>query len=212
MKGHYTVLYKFYQIITNMRRVMKFRYFAMLTLLMLAPVLIQAQTTSAADKKAAELKKLETSLNTAKAKVATNERKLAVADSLITVGEQMADEAKNETKEINAEYKALDKENNAARKPIVKATGSKDKDEATTAKAELKALDTQYKLDAKAMDTRLKDATKKYNTGIANITKGKNSHKTAKDALKASQQSLEIAQEKYDNATAPPEESGKKKK
>ena len=63
----------------------KIRFFIMLPLLFLIPVFIQAQT----DKKEAELKKLETSLTTAKAKVALNEAQLAKSDSLITSGTQM---------------------------------------------------------------------------------------------------------------------------
>jgi len=70
----------------------------MLSFLMFIPLLINAQALSPQDKKAAELKRLETGVNTAKTKVDLNERKLAVADSLITAGNQLTSESKTETK------------------------------------------------------------------------------------------------------------------
>jgi hypothetical protein len=175
-----------------------FRIFIMLPFLLLAPVLTKAQT----DKKQAELKKLETSLDAAKARVALNERQLANSDSLITLGNQMIAESKTETKAIESDRKKLDKENAAKQKPLTKLTTSKDKEEATKARADLKALDLQYRSDSKALSTRLKDATKKMTTGNANLTKGKAGKKNAQDALKVSRKSKDVAQEKYDNASA----------
>jgi len=187
---------------------MNFRIFVMLSFLLLAPVLLPAQT----DKKAVELKKLETGLATAKAKVALNERQLTKADSMITIGTEMIAESKTEIKAITAERKKLDKENATQQKPFTKLSTSKDKEEATTAKADLKALGVQYKLDTKALDTRLKDATKKSTTGSANLTKGKASKKTAQDALKNSQAALNVAQEKYDVASGSGKEANPKDK
>jgi len=152
----------------------------MLPLFLLVPALTKAQT----DKKEAELKKLETSLSAAKAKVTLNERQLAVSDSLITLGNQMIAESKT----------------------------SKDKDEALKARADLKALDIQYKSDSKALSIRLKDATKKMSTGNANLTRGKAGKKNAQDALKISRKTLETAQEKYDNASASGDSSTSKEK
>jgi hypothetical protein len=171
-----------------------FRILLMLSFLLLIPVLTNAQ----ADKKQAELKKLETNLATAKAKVALNERQLAKSDSLITLGNQMIAESKTENKAIEADRKKLDKENAANQKPLTKLTTSKDKEEAMKARADLKALDLQYKSDTKALGIRLKDATKKMTTGNSNLTKGKSGKKTAQDALKISRKALEIAQERYD--------------
>jgi hypothetical protein len=191
-----------------MKPTINFRNSLLLSFLLLFPVLIQAQT----DKKAADLKKLETGVNTAKAKVALNERQLAVADSLIEVGTQLTAESKTEIKAAESERKTLDKEHAAIIKPITKLTTSKDKAVATKAKSDLKGLDTQYKLDAKALDVRLKDATKKSTTGNANLTKGKTAKKNAQNALKLSQAALDAAQEKYDLASGSGESSSTKDK
>jgi hypothetical protein len=188
-----------------------FRISVMLFLLLLAPVFASAQT----DKKAAEIKKLETSLGAAKAKVAMNEKQLAKSDSLITLGDQMINEAKTETKSIEADRKKLDKEYATNQKPLLKLSTSKDKDDAVKARADLKALSLQYNSDTKALGIRSKDATKKMSTGNANLTRGKTGKKSAQDALKISKKALEAAQSKYDDATAVAEDSpskGKKKK
>ncbi len=194
---------------TNMRIVMNFRLLVMLAFLLLAPVLTQAQT----DKKADELKKLETSIAAAKAKVALNERQLTISDSLITSGTQLIAESKTETKVIEADRKKLDKDNVTKQKSLTKLSTSKDKEEANKAKADLKALDIQYKLDSKALSTRLKDATKKMSMGNANLTKGKATKKNAQDALKISRATLAAVQAKYDAASTSGEKTiGKDKK
>jgi hypothetical protein len=194
-----------------MKTSMNFRISVLLSIFLLVPVLAMSQT----DKKAAELKKLETNLATAKAKVALNEKQLANADSLINSGNQLIAESKTETKAIEADRKKLDKDNATQKKPLTKLTTSKDREEANKARADIKTLDTQYRADTKALGVRSKDAAKKLTTGNANLTKGKATKKSAKDALKISQAALETAQAKYDDATGADEETpvkGKKKK
>jgi hypothetical protein len=189
----------------------KFRILILLPFILLTTVLATAQT----DKKQAELKKLETSIAAAKAKVALNERQLAKSDSLINLGNQMIAESKTENKAIEADRKRLDKENAVNQKPLTRLSTSKDKEEAMKARADLKALDLQYKSDSKALGVRLRDATKKITTGNSNLTKGKAGKKTAQDALKISRKALTLAQEKYDNANGTAEDNsskGKKKK
>jgi hypothetical protein len=187
-----------------------FFYLGLSMILFLISGKINAQT----DKKAAEIKRLETALATAKKNVAKNERALVVADSLITKGTEQLNESKAETKAIETERKTLDKQYSTQKKPLEKLVNSKDKNEAAKAKTDMKALDAKYMTDSKALDTRLKDATKKSTTGSANVNKGKTGKKNATDALETSQASLDAAQEKYDIATgtARPEEEGKKKK
>jgi hypothetical protein len=180
-----------------MKKIMNFRISIVLVLLLLAPVLTQAQT----DKKAADLKKLETSVAAAKAKVALNEKQLAVSDSLITLGTQMIAESKTETKAIDADRKKLDKDNLTKQKSLTKLSTSKDKEESAKAKADLKAQSIQYKSDTKALADRSKDATKKLTTGNANLTRGKATKNSAKDALKNSRAALDAAQAKYDAAS-----------
>jgi chromosome segregation ATPase len=193
-----------------MKKCTIFFYLGLSMILLLMSGNVNAQT----DKKAAEIKRLETALTAAKKNVAKNERSLAIADSLITKGTEQLNESKAETKAIDTERKTLDKQYATQKKPIEKLTNSKDKAEATKARNDLKALDAKYMTDSKALDTKLKDATKKSTTGSSNVSKGKTGKNNATDALKTSQASLDAAQEKYDIATgtARPEEEGKKKK
>jgi chromosome segregation ATPase len=200
---------KYYKLnITHMKTIMNYRILVMLSFFLLIPVLTQAQT----DKKATELKNLETGIATAKAKVAMNERKLAIADSVITTGTQMIAESKTEIKAVDAESKKLDKDLAANKKPLTKLSTSKDKGESIKAKADLKALDVQYRSDAKALDTRLRAAEKKQTTGNANLTKGKAAKKSAQDALKISRAALNAAQAKYDAASASGDNTNSKDK
>jgi hypothetical protein len=187
---------------------LNFRIYVMLAFLLLATSLTQAQT----DKKAVELKKLETNLTTAKAKVALNERKLNTADSLITVGTKLTAESKTEIKTIEAERKKLDKDYATQQKTVTKLSTSKDKEVATKAKADLKTMGVQYKSDSKAIATRLSIATKKSTTGEANITKGKTAKTNARDALKISKDALDAAQERYDVASGSGEKTTQKDK
>jgi hypothetical protein len=195
-----------------MKAILTTRYVVMLSLLMFTSSLILAQT----DKKAVELKKLETSLNAAKAKVALNERKMEVADSLVNAGTQMVSDAKAEIKAITAERKKLDKDYATEQKSASKLSNSKDKDEAKKGKEDLKSLSLKYRADAKVLDTRLSAANKKSTTGEANITKGKAGKGSAKAALKTSNEALDAAQKRYDAATGTeektPAKDAKKKK
>jgi chromosome segregation ATPase len=187
-----------------------FFYLGLSMILFIMSGTINAQT----DKKAAEIKRLETALATAKKNVAKNERSLAIADSLITKGTEQLNESKTETKAIETERKTLDKQYATQKKAIEKQTSSKDKSESTKAMNDMKALTAKYTADSKALDTRLKDATKKSTTGSSNVSKGKAGKTSATNALKTSQASLDAAQEKYDIATGKvtPEPEGKKKK
>lgn len=195
----------------NMRIVLNFRILVMLSIFLLVPVLTRAQT----DKKTDELKKLETSVAAAKAKVALNEKQLAIADSLITSGTKLIGDSKTETKAIDADRKKLDKDNATKQKTLLKLSNSKDKEESTKARADLKALDIQYKSDSKALSTRLKDATKMMSVGNGNLTKGKATKKNAQDALKISKANLSSVQARYDAASGAgdkPTTKDKKKK
>jgi hypothetical protein len=171
--------------------------------------------TSAADKKEAETKRLETALKTAQANQAKAEKAVAVSDSLVETGNQMIADSKSELKQAEADKKALDKEYAASKKPLEKQANSKDKETASGARTEMKALDTKYKADSKAIDTKIKEATKKKTTGENNVNKGKASKKPAAEALKMKQAAVDAAQAKYDAATgAEPStpEKGKKGK
>ena len=191
-----------------MKAKFNFRTLAVLTLLIFAPVLIQAQT----DKKEIELKKLEAGIAAARAKVELNERKMATADSLINAGTKLIAESKTESKAIDSEAKKLDKDFATQQKSLTKLSTSKDKEEATKSRADLKALNTQYKADTKVLTTRLASATKKGTTGNANITKGKAAKANLKDVIKISNASLDAAQKKYDAANSSGETATQKDK
>jgi chromosome segregation ATPase len=191
-----------------MKTILNLRTFSIVSLFLFATGIVMAQV----DQKAANLKKAETSLAAANAKVAVIERKIAVADSLITAGNQLIADSKSETKAVDAEMKKVDKEFASQQKPLTKLSTGKDKEEATKAKADLKALNTQYKADNKALTTRLAAATKKATTGNANITKGKASKASSKDALKLANQTLDAAQKKYDALNGTDEKAASKTK
>jgi hypothetical protein len=191
-----------------MRTRMIFRILIVLPFFILTPALVQAQT----DQKATALQNLETAVTNAKAKVALNEHKLVIADSLITAGNKLIAESKTETKAIDADSKKLEKQYAASQKPLTKLSTSKDKAEATKAKADLKALTLQYKTDSKAIETRIKDATKMSTSGNAALTKGKAAKQNAQDALKTSQASLKTIQAKYDAASGAEENTSPKGK
>ncbi len=142
------------------------------------------------------------------------EAQLTVADSLISVGNQMMTEAKSEIKSAENDRKKIEKEYLSSKKSLEKKAGSKNKEEAASAKADLKSLDSQYKQDIKHVDLRLKEANKKSTDGIKNIEKGKNLKKNAGDGLKKAKTALEEAQAKLDAMKNPPQEksSSKKKK
>ncbi len=173
------------------------------------PVLSQAQTT---DKNAAAVKKLELNVETAKEKVAKNEKTMAVSDSLIQKGNEMVAESKVEMKALAADRKKLDKEYATNRKALAKLSVSKDKAESAKAKADLKALDAKYKTDTKELDNKFKLANKNSVTGASNISKGKTNQKAAQDGLKTARESLEAAEIKLNNATNPSEQGDTEKK
>jgi chromosome segregation ATPase len=187
------------------------RCFSGLGLFMLF-IAIPCVTFAQVDKKAAELKKLETGVNTAKNNVAKNEKLLAKADSLIAIGTTQVNDSKVEIKTIETERKKLDKDYGTSKKSLAKLATSKDKAEVTQAKADFKTLDIKYKADVKALDLRLRESTKKSTTGSANLDKGKMNKKTAEDGLKTSQAALEVAQAKYDAASGTGEGNGDDKK
>jgi hypothetical protein len=193
-----------------MKKGILFFYLGLSLVFLLTSGEVNAQT----DKKAVELKRLETGVATAKKNVAKNERLLAIADSLITKGTEQVNESKTETKAIDTERKTLDKQYATQKKALDKLSTGKDKTAATKAMSDIKALDIKYRADSKVLDTRLKDATKKSTTGTSNMSKGKAGKQTATNALKTAQASLDAAQEKYDIATGTsrPEEEVKKKK
>jgi chromosome segregation ATPase len=188
----------------------------LLSLLLIAGVVGFSQSLSAQQtpeqKKQADIKRFQTTANTAKASLDKAEKKVSDADSLTKVGPQMITEGKAELKDIEKERKAKDKEYDKAVKELTKKQKSKDKSEVTEAKAELKKVDTQYKADMKALDKKEKDATKKITTGESNKEKGKNAKKSAAEGLKKAQASYDAAQEKLDAANGVEKQSSKKDK
>ena len=134
----------------------------------------------------------------AEADLAKIEGQIAIADSLIQAGTEMAKDGKADIKQAEKDRKALDKEYASNKKPLEKQLKSKDKADVTQAKTEIKALDTKYKADTKALDTKIKDSTKKIANGDKAVEKGKVQKDKASGGLKQAKKNVKLAQEKLD--------------
>jgi len=163
------------------------------------------------DRKAAELKSLEKNLAVARARVELNQKQLAAADSLISLGQQMIKEGKSEVKTIYSESDDIEKKYASEHKTLENLLKSKEKAEITKARADLKVLDAKYRADNVSLEVRLKSAERKQTSGASFIARGKTARLNARDALKTSGAALKAAQEKYYGAAAPAE-TGKTKK
>jgi septal ring factor EnvC (AmiA/AmiB activator) len=179
-----------------MKTVIKYRLPVIMAFFLMAAVFTQAQSFS----KAAELRNLNKKIAEAKAKVVLNEKKVSAADSLINLGSRMISESKKETKAAEAERRKLDRNYAVQKKSLAKLTTSKNREESTKARADLKALSTQYRSDIKTLTNRLRESTKKLSKGESNLKRGKAARKSAMNALKASKAVLKDAQAKYDEA------------
>lgn len=167
------------------------------------------------DKRPEDLKKLESAITNAKARVAMNEKKVVAADSIINTGKKMIDESKADAKNVDSESRKLEKDYAAKYKSLRKLSNSRNKAEANKARTDLRALESEHKTKNRALETEFNNALKNQNAGIANIEKGRTARMNAKDALKVSIDDLKAAQAKYDAATATDENvavKGKRKK
>ncbi|NJO70278.1 MAG: hypothetical protein HC830_14230 [Bacteroidetes bacterium] len=95
MKNFSTVIKKSETVLST-----RITYTFMLAFIFMVSVSLQSFSQGAPDKKAAEIKKLETTLKTTKANLAKAEKQLAMADSLLTTGETMVSEGKAEIKSL----------------------------------------------------------------------------------------------------------------
>ncbi len=168
----------------------------MLLLCFLFSSIIRAQT----DKNELRIQRLKENVARYETKVASKERKLEIADSLITTGEDMIYKAEDAFVLVENQQTNLDKEYRRHYKQLAKLQKSKDEEVADKAEADLKALYTQYKSDTKAIDAKIKNLTKQATAGQNNIAKGKEMRKTAGKDLKEAQARLDVAVEKYEAA------------
>jgi hypothetical protein len=165
------------------------------------------------DKNQAEINKLEGQLKTAQVNLSKAVKQDSTADALIESGTNMIKEAATEAKTNDAEQKRLDKEYANQTKLLNKKIGGKDKDAATEAKNDLKALDLKYKADIKDLAAKKKATDKKKVTGDANLTKGKTAKKAAAAPLKLAQTNVSTIEQKIDALkNGGNEGEGKKKK
>jgi hypothetical protein len=172
----------------------------MIAICSMHPSFAQTQTQSPEAKKEAELKRLETTLGTAKAGMERAEKRAATADSLLTVGPELIKDGKAAQKEIDSEKGVREKGYKAKVKELDKQMKSKDKNEVAEARKEFKTIDTQYKAEMKVLAAKERDAQKKITTGENNKNKGKTSQKTSKETVKRAQVTLDAAQAKIDAA------------
>lgn len=162
------------------------------------PTFAQTQPQTPESKKAAELKRLETAVVTAKLSLDKAEKRAATADSLLNVGPEMVKQGKAELKQVESEKSVREKGYKAKVKALDKQLKSKDKTEVAEGRKELKSVDTQYRADMKEVATKERDAQKKITTGENNKTRGKSTQKTSLDAVKRAQETLDAAQAKLD--------------
>ncbi len=186
-------------------KVFKMNKIKMVLLLLMAvcclnPSFAQTQTQTPEMKKAAELKRLETAVGTAKAGLNRAEKKAASADSLLNTGPAMIKQGKDAKKQTDAEKSVREKGYNAKAKALDKQMKSKDKTEVAEARKEFKKIDTQYKADMKELVAKDRDALKKISTGENNKTKGKTTQKTSRESVKKAQVTLDAAQARLDAA------------
>ena len=160
----------------------------------------QTQPQTAESKKAADLKRLETTVGTAKVSLDKAERRATIADSLLNVGPEMVKQGKADLKQVESEKSTREKGYKAKVKSLDKQLKSKDKSEVAEARKELKSIDTQYRADMKEVATKEREAQKKITTGENNKTRGKSTQKTSRDAVKRAQETLDATQAKLDAA------------
>lgn len=151
--------------------------------------------------------KEQVALQRAETNQAKIEKKIANADSLITVGNATVEENQALYDQNQADRKVLDKEHATKTKALNKALNSKDAQEAAAAKAELKQVETDYKAAAKKSDTEMRTLLKKIDGGLANVNKGKTIKKESSKALKDAQKATAAAQKAVDG---PEPKKGKK--
>lgn len=164
------------------------------------PSFAQTQPQTAESKKAAELKRLETVVVTAKVSLDKAEKRAATADSLLNTAPELIKQGKDGKKQTDAEISSREKEYNAKIKALDKQMKSKDKNEVAEARKERKNVDTKYRADLKELTAKQRDAAKKITTGESNKDRGKANQKTSRDAVKRAQETLDAAQAKLDVA------------
>ncbi len=198
-------------------KVFKMNKIKMVLLVMMAvcslnPSFGQTQPQTPEMKKAAELKRLETAMETAKASLDRAERKVVTADSLLNVGPELIKQGKADQKQISSEKSVREKGYNTKVKALEKQMKSKDKAEVAEARKEFKSIDTQYKADMKELTAKERDALKKISTGENNKTKGKMTQKTSRESVKRAEAQLEAAQARLDAAKGGDKSVNQKKK
>lgn len=175
------------------------------------PSFAQTKPQTPENKKEAELKRLETTLVTAKAALNQAEKRAATADSLLKVGPELIIQGKAAQKQIGAQINALEKEYKAKVKTLDKQVNSKNKNEVTEARKERKNVDTQYRADLKELTAKQREAVRKISTGENDKNRGKGSQKTSRESVKRAQATLEAAQARLDAAKGG-DKPGKSKK
>ena len=108
-------------------------------------LLISNTLTAQTDKNELKLQKLKENVARYEDRVTAKERKIEIADSLLTTGENMMFEAEDEFAEVEEEQAMQDKEFKTAYKELSKLQRSKDKETADEALVDMKALETQVR-------------------------------------------------------------------
>ncbi len=162
-----------------------------------------------------ELSREEMQFQRAKDKVARAETSVARgqayldgSDSLITIGEQMMDEAKIELKQFKEEKSGIDKTYSCEKKTLEKDLKTDNSTQRYNARQSIRDLDAQYRLDSRAIDTKIKESNRKYDKGRSNISKGKDKLKMGNEKIKPANKTLAEAKEKLQELTGVEEAEG----
>ncbi len=172
---------------------------ALLVLIFIAGFALTANSQSTS-KQEAEIAKLRTQLERARVAHEKQEKKVQIADSLITVGSTMREESSDEIKAAVSAMKARNKEYSTQRKSLEKRLKSKSREDVAEAKAEIKTLDAEYKAELKAHDALMKAQNKKSADGTKNLERGKTMKKEAGKMLKETSRNLTNAQYALEDA------------
>lgn len=163
---------------------------------------LNADAQDLTEKQLARINRSEMNVERAQLVVTRLNDRLAIADSLYTLGSEGWDEHSTQIKSLTSEMKAKAKEYKSERKSIERKLKSRSKEEVNAAKAELKQFDSAYKDAFRMNDAQLKAHIREANKASKDWNKGRSMRKDASRRLKDAEKNLEIAQRELESVRA----------
>ncbi len=154
------------------------------------------------EKQLARISRSEINVERAQLAVTRLNDRLALADSLYTLGSEGWDEHSTQIKLLTSEMKSKAKEYKSERKSIERKLKSKSREEVNAAKAELKHFDANYKEAFRRDDLQLKSHIRLANNASKDWNKGRSMRKDASKRLKDAEKVLETAQRELESIRA----------